>query len=181
MTTDTQQQQTLSQQPKTLAERQAELTHHFKFGVRYVHATYREVILKEPFVIDGRPSADCFYGVLNSGEERLVSAYNLGPESANQSKPCAGCGELTAPLDFHPHRRKCKKCVRAESRERKRDIRRTDQFFMMMRLQEVLKKIQTVIKSSPGAERRMLALAGQNLSRSEYDKALDEIIATPSD
>jgi len=48
-----------------------------------------------------------------------------------------------------------------------------------MRLQEVLKKIQTVVDSSPGAESRMLALAEKNLSRSEFDKAMDEIIATP--
>jgi len=151
----------------------------FKLGVRYLHPTFREVILKSPLVIDGQPSADSFYAVLNCGEERLVSAYNLGPESPNQSKLFAGCSKVTAPLDFHPHRRKCKNCVRAENRERKRDLRRTAMFFQMMRLQEVLKKIQTVVDSSPGAESRMLALAEKNLSRSEFDKAMDEIIATP--
>lgn len=181
MNTPIQQQQPSNSQTMDPADGGAALINTFKLGVRYLHPKFREVILESPLMIDGRPSADSFYAVLNCGEGRLVSAYNLGPESPNQSKPCAGCGKVTEPLDFHPHRRKCKNCVRAENRERKRDLRRTAIFFQMMRLKEVLSKIQTVLKSSPGAESRMLALAEKNLSQSEFDKTMDEIIATPGE
>jgi hypothetical protein len=179
MTTSIQQQHPSNSQNMAPANGGAAPVNTLKLGVRYLHPKFREVILESPLMIDGHPSSDSFYAVLNCGEGRLVSAYNLGPESPNQSKPCVGCGKVTEPLDFHPHRRKCKNCVRAENRERKRDLRRTAMFFQMMRLKEVLSNIQMVVKSSPGAEGRMLALAEKNLSRSEFDKAMDEIIATP--
>lgn len=91
----------------------------FKLGVRYLHPKYREItLISRVYAANGTPR-DLYYAARNSGERVDVPISEIGEESPNQEKPCLGCGLLTKPMGFYPHRRKCWFCVKDE-----RDVRR---------------------------------------------------------
>jgi hypothetical protein len=172
MTTDTQQQQTLNQQPKTLAERQADPAHPFKCGVRYLHPKHREIIMISGiFTMEGVQTER--YSVrLNSGEDVEVLRDEVGPESQRQSMPCLGCGELTAPLGFYPRRRKCRRCVRREDRIRKGGDPEDD-MDKFIRAIPFIQRLHAAITKSPDCDAKILS-AG---SKEEVDKVIDEILS----
>lgn len=171
MNTDTQQHQPPSQQPKTLAERQADPAHPFKCGVRYLHPKYREIIMMSgSFTMEG-VQTDRYWVRLNSGEDVCVLRDEVGAMSARQSMPCLGCGELTAPLRFYPRRRKCRRCVRREDRIRKGG-NPDDDMDKFIRAIPFINRLHAAITKSPECGERILS-AGSNEA---VDKIIDEVL-----
>ena len=172
MSTDTQQQQPLIQQPKTLAERQADPAHPFKHGVRYLHTKHREIIMMSGIYTMEGIQTERYSARLNSGKNVEVLREEVGPESPRQSEPCLGCGELTAPLGFYPRRRKCRRCVRREDRIRKGGDPEDD-MDRFVRAIPFIHRLHAAITNSPDCDAEILS-AG---SKEDVGKVIDEILS----
>jgi hypothetical protein len=175
MTNETQQKQPLDQQPKNLAERQADPAHPFKNGVRYLHPKYREIIMMSGSYTMKGVQTERYWVRLNSEEDVCVLRDDVGPESPRQWLPCLGCGGPTAPLDFYPRRRKCRRCVRREDRIRKGG-NPEDDMDKFNRAIPFIMRLHAAVTKWPEAGEKIFS-AGSN---EEVDKIIDEILSDAS-
>ena len=141
-----------------------------KVGTRYLHPIYREVIFISAFWSKPSGFFKC-YVARNSGERLDVPAQEVGGESTNQGKECIECGVFTEPLRFHPHRRKCRRCVRREDRIRKGG-RWEDMQDMTDRAVFVINRVFAAITKDPTCQEKILAAE----THIEANQVIDDVL-----